>query len=80
MWIDQYSGAVLAVRDPRDDGPADIFLNWLHPLHNGEAFGMPGRIVVCAAGALPAVLFVTGLRRWRQKARARRRMALRHPT
>ncbi len=70
VWIEQYSGDVLAVRNPRDDGAADVFLNWLHPLHNGEALGLPGRLLVCAAGVLPTLLFVTGLLRWRQKARA----------
>jgi uncharacterized iron-regulated membrane protein len=74
VWLDQYSGRVLARRDGLADSAPDRVLNWLHPLHNGEAFGAPGRVLVCVAGLLPAVLFVTGVLRWRQKAAARRRV------
>lgn len=77
VWIDQYSGAVLAVRDPRFDSAGDKLLNWLHPLHNGEAFGLAGRLLAFVAGLLPALLFVTGVLRWRQKARAHARVAAR---
>jgi len=72
VWLDQYSGEVLAVRDPRHDSAPDVFLNWLHPLHNGEAFGLAGRVLACLAGVVPAVLWVTGLLRWRQKRAAAR--------
>lgn len=72
VWVDAHDARVLAVRDPHADGWGDVLLNWLHPLHNGEAFGMAGRLLVFASGLLPAILFVTGLVRWRHKARARR--------
>ncbi len=77
VWVDQYSGELLAVRDPRRNTAADSFFDWLHPLHNGEAFGVPGRWLVFFAGMLPALLFVTGLIRWRQKRRAARIVAVR---
>ncbi|MGE0483952.1 MAG: PepSY-associated TM helix domain-containing protein [Gammaproteobacteria bacterium] len=81
VWLDQYSGRVLHVRDPRQDGAGDIVLNWLHPLHNGEAAGGAGRALVCVAGLLPTALWVTGVLRWRQKRHARRtlRRRARHP-
>jgi uncharacterized iron-regulated membrane protein len=63
-WVDQYSGRVLASRTSRAEGAGDRLLTWLHPLHNGEAFGMAGRLIVCLLGFLPTVLFVTGLWRW----------------
>lgn len=72
VWIDPWNGSVIAVRDARADGAGDTVLAWLHPLHSGEALGMPGRLLVLAAGFVPALLFVTGVIRWRQKARARR--------
>ncbi|MFO1200526.1 MAG: PepSY-associated TM helix domain-containing protein [Burkholderiaceae bacterium] len=78
VWIDAASGAVVAVNDPRHASAADTLLAWLHPLHNGEAFGIAGRIVACAAGVLPALLAVTGWMRWRHKARARRAASARH--
>ncbi len=72
IWIDAERGEVLAVREARRDSGADTFFNWLHPLHNGEAFGLTGRLLVALAGLLPGLLLLTGLWRWRQKARARR--------
>jgi uncharacterized iron-regulated membrane protein len=71
VWIDAYSGRVLAVRDSRRQSAGDTFLAWQHPLHNGEAFGLPGRILACLGGLLPALLWVSGLMRWRQKRHAR---------
>lgn len=64
VWLDPYSGRVLAVRDERRDSAGDTFLAWLHPLHGGEALGSTGRWLVFVSGLLPAVLFVTGLWRW----------------
>lgn len=72
VWIDQYSGEVLAIRDRQFNSAGDTLLDWLHPLHNGEAFGMAGRIVVAISGLIPLLLFVTGVMRWQQKRRARR--------
>jgi uncharacterized iron-regulated membrane protein len=69
VWIDQYSGDILSVRNVTNDAAGDTFLRWLHPLHSGEAFGLMGRIVVCLAGLLPLLLFSTGVIRWRQKRR-----------
>jgi uncharacterized iron-regulated membrane protein len=73
MFIDQYSGATLAVYDPKLDGWGDTVLNWLVPIHDGKAFGLAGRIVVFVVGLAPSVLFVTGFMRWNQKRRARKR-------
>jgi len=38
---------------------------------------LPGRILACIAGLLPALLWVTGLMRWLHKRRARLAMAAR---
>ena len=67
VWLDQYSGKILAIRDINNDHDGDIFLRWLHPLHSGQAFGLTGRIIVCLSGIWPIILFVTGIIRWRQK-------------
>ncbi|MBN9695990.1 MAG: PepSY domain-containing protein [Zoogloea sp.] len=71
VWIDPSSAAVLHVRAPRAGSAGDGFMAWMHPLHNGEAFGLMGRVLACLAGLVPAVLVVTGWVRWRHKARAR---------
>jgi len=69
VWLDPYDGRALAVRDERRDSGGDTLLTWLHPLHDGEAFGLAGRWLVFVSGLLPAMLFVTGVWRWRLRAR-----------
>ncbi len=68
--IDQYSGEILDVRAPdtrRSVG--ETFLDWLWPLHSGEAFGWTGRIAVFLCGLACPVIYVTGVIRWLQKRR-----------
>lgn len=72
VWIDQYSGAILAIEDPRQFTAGETFLNLMWPLHSGEALGMPGRILWCLLGLTPLLMFVTGLMRWLHKRGAKR--------
>ena len=67
VWVDQYSGAVLARRDPMREGAGDTIVTWLHGLHVGEAFGLPGRLLVLLLGLVPLVMFVTGTLYWMRK-------------
>ena len=73
VWIDQYSGAVRRVQDWREFTGGEMFLAWLFPLHNGEAFGLTGRWLVCVTGFMPLILYVTALRMWWLKRTARLR-------
>lgn len=73
VYVDQYSGQVIATRDPMRFSNGETFLNLQYPLHTGEALGLAGRIIICATGWVPLVLYVTGLLRWRQKAAGQRR-------
>ncbi|ATQ70199.1 MULTISPECIES: PepSY-associated TM helix domain-containing protein [Methylosinus] len=70
--VDQYSGRILQVQDRGDFSAGERVLEWLFPLHSGEAFGVIGRPLMLLVGAAPLVLFATGVLRWRQK-RARKR-------
>lgn len=70
VWIDQYTGDVLAVEDPELFTTGETFFNLMCPLHNGEAFGLPGRILWCFIGFIPLVLYITGIIRWLQKRKA----------
>jgi len=79
VWIDQYSGKVLRVNDPMAFSAGDTLIQWLHPLHSGEAFDMPGRLLVLATGLSCPLLFVTGVMRWRQKRGVYRRRAAGRP-
>ncbi len=71
VWLDAVDGRIHALRDGLQDHPADAVLAWMHPLHNGEALGWPGRILVLLSGLAPWVLGVTGVWRWVHKRRAR---------
>ena len=73
VWVDAYSGRILAVRSSRQLSPGDTFFAWQHPLHNGEVFGLTGRILACVGGLLPTLLWITGLMRWQQKRKAHRK-------
>lgn len=77
VWIDQYNGDVLAVQDWRQFTAGETFVAWMFPLHNGEAFGLAGRLVVFLSGLVPLVLYVTALRMWwlKRRAKSRRRFS-----
>ena len=76
VGVDQYTGQVLHVQDRRAFTAGERFLEWLFPLHSGEAFGAIGRPLTLLFGPLPLALFVTGFLRWRQKRRGRAPPAL----
>lgn len=71
VWVDQYSGEVIASQEPESLSAGDRFLIWMFPLHNGEAFGLIGRMVVFVCGVLPLLLYVTGMIVWWKKRRKR---------
>ena len=73
VWLDRYSGAVLGIRDWRKLSSGETFLAWLFPLHNGEALGFIGRIIIFVTGFVPLILYITGIRMWWLKRVARRR-------
>ncbi|MBL6987379.1 MAG: PepSY domain-containing protein [Methylobacter sp.] len=72
VWVDQYNGEILAVNDPKYFSGGDRLISWLHPLHSGEAFALPGRLLVLVTGLLCPLLLLTGMLRWWQKRRAKR--------
>lgn len=64
VWVDRWSGQILDVRNPTQFSPGQSFLAWLWPLHTGEALGAGGRLLWSLAGAIPLLLYLTGLLRW----------------
>lgn len=70
LWIDQYDGRIIQERNPLARSAGDVFLEWLYPLHTGEAFAAIGQSIVLLMGLLPLLLYVTGVIRWLQKRRA----------
>jgi uncharacterized iron-regulated membrane protein len=73
VFVDQYSGRVLAVHDVRRGNAGTGLSAWVRPLHDGSVGGMPVRILAVLIGITPAILFVTGLLHWQRRRRAARR-------
>jgi uncharacterized iron-regulated membrane protein len=73
LWLDAYTGERLGARDPATAPAGDTLLNWLYPLHTGEAFGLPGRTCISVFGVAPLVFAVTGLLIWWKRRRGHRR-------
>ena len=73
VWIDQYSGKVLAIQDPNRFTAGETFFSLMWPLHNGEAFGFAGRVLWSVVGIAPLLLYISGIKRWLQKRRAHAR-------
>lgn len=72
LYLDAYSGARVGVRDPMNAPAGDTLLNWMYPLHTGEAFGLPGRIFMSGFGLVPLMFAVTGVMIWLKRRRGRR--------
>lgn len=72
VWIDPFSGQLLASRDPFEDTAGDTLLRWLYPLHSGEALGLFGRWLVLLTGLLPLWMLYSGWQRFWIKRQSRR--------
>ncbi|WP_454732118.1 MULTISPECIES: PepSY-associated TM helix domain-containing protein [Cupriavidus] len=73
LWLDAHTGQRVAVRDPLKAPAGDTFLNWMYPLHTGEAFGLPGRIFISVFGLAPLAFGLTGFLIWWKRRRGHRR-------
>lgn len=73
VWVDQYTGEVLASWNPLTAPGGNKFLIWQFPLHSGDALGLTGRWLLLITGITPAVLSGSSLYLWWQK--RKRRMA-----
>lgn len=64
IWLDRYTARTLGVYEAGTVPASNQFLDWMLPIHTGEAFGLPGRVLfLLVALCLPA-LAVTGLWQW----------------
>lgn len=71
VYIAGETGRVLAIQQPNEGTAGDVFMQWQFPLHSGQAFGMPGRILIFLTGLAVATLSVTGVAIWWRKRAAR---------
>lgn len=73
LWLNQYTGEILAERDWHTFTSTDKVLSAMLAFHNGQALGLVGRVAVCLAGLALPVLYVTALRTWWLKRRIHRK-------
>ncbi len=70
VYIDQYTGEIVSAFDPVTQSAARSLIGlWSIYSHNGQMFGMIGRLLVLGSGLAIAVLFGTGLYIWLRKRR-----------
>jgi len=77
FFVDGRDGSVLGRFDDRRGTLGDLIRIWQFPLHSGQGFGLPGRILICVAGVMPLLLAATGLWLWMRRRRLRELRALR---
>ena len=70
-FVDGRDGTVLGRFDDRAGTLGDLIRIWQFPLHSGQGFGLPGRILVCILGLAPLVLAGTGCWLWLRRRRLR---------
>jgi uncharacterized iron-regulated membrane protein len=71
VFVDQYSGRVLAVHDVGRGNASTSIAAWIRPIHDGSIAGLLGRVLAIVVGLLPTALLITGFIYW-QKRRSRR--------
>jgi len=69
LMLDRYSGRELWRSDYAQASAGDKILAWMYPLHAGYGLGLIGWILVCIAGLVCPILFITGIIRWLHKRR-----------
>lgn len=71
IFVDQYSGRVLAVHDVRRGNASTTTVKWIRALHDGSIAGLSTRFLAIVLGLVPLVLFMTGFLHWRRRLAAR---------
>lgn len=72
VFIDQFSGRVLAVHDVRRAGTGTALSSWVRTLHDGTVGGMPTRILAVLIGFVPTILLATGILHWLRRRKVAR--------
>jgi uncharacterized iron-regulated membrane protein len=71
VFVDQYSGRVLAVHDIGLGNASTVIAKWIRPIHDGSIAGLGTRVLAIVLGLLPTALLITGFLYW-QRRRSRR--------
>ncbi len=73
VTLDQATGDIAYVDDPRDHGIVEQVVNFQNALHYGAAYGTLWKAVVFVSGFLPLFFAITGLSIWWARRRVTRR-------
>ena len=64
VFVHGRTGEILGRFEDRKGSASDVVRIWQFPLHSGQAFGLPGRLLVMVLGLVPIVLAFTGVWLW----------------
>ena len=71
VYLDQYSGKILKLKDGLNLSLGEKVLDSFSPLHYGTFWGQPTRILYVFVGLAPLILFITGFVMWRYRYRGK---------
>ncbi|MBC1218646.1 PepSY domain-containing protein [Nostoc sp. UCD121] len=71
VYLDQYTGEVLHIRNSRSLSVGDEVMDAFNPLHYGTFGGLATRILYVLVGLAPTILSVTGFVMWRYRYRSK---------
>ncbi len=75
-YISKTTGQIQYVKLAKNGSVGDAFVSWMHPLHNGNAFGIFGQIVILISAVILSVICVTGLNIYLGKLSYRQKRAI----
>lgn len=67
VFINQFSGEILAVRNPNKYLMSEKFVSWLKPLHTAQGLGTTWYVIIFFVGLLPILFAITGCLMWLKK-------------
>lgn len=76
VFVDARDGAILASHDPRQAAPYSSLASAFYPVHLGEAWGLPGRIVTFLVGLWLIAMITLGLILWWRRGKPRRKRTI----
>lgn len=64
VWVDRWSGQIKEIRNPAKFTTGEKIMEWLWPLHTGEALGASGRLLWFFTGLALCFIYVSGVMHW----------------
>lgn len=75
VYVDARDGVILGRHDALNAAPFRAASSAFYPIHNGEAWGIPGRVVTFLVGLWLIAMIILGLILWTRRRKPRRRSA-----